>query len=507
VIETGMKTFWRGMLALGAILMILRAANIAYVQHCAQRDGIEYDSTPDTGSYILNSEAMFDGRPMSPLFRERIAYPFLLAVVRGLGLDYRWLPYLTAPLEIPAVLAMALLGWVLTRRRAVAALAAILYALNPNGFQASVLIMPDWLNGQIMLMAIALIMHWALDGHRPSGWAAALLLPVSQMFRPTLFLVAAPLVCLLAKGFFLRERRVLNALLLAAAVAYPAFNLLLNQAVYGVPNLLLSSGFQIHACYVPYVRALERNAEQPESITRLYFDEKHNVSLADPREQLLNPFGATPVHPDFAATYAEVVASSKEYLNQRRGLWFQAGLRGLLSQLLQPPRFSPSPGAAELERFERFMQGEDPADVELRQTWAYPEAPSAMRKMHYAALFFTLCGVLLSIRRLPVGVTLFYAGCTAMIAMASTAAWYDSVRVRLLVDLIYTPILAIGLLSLPAWLGFMALGTVGYGPRRLFGWPHAYVQVTATLITLLTGFVMLRRADPRQDLPARPPPG
>jgi hypothetical protein len=502
-----MKTFWRGLVALGAILMVMRAANIAYVQHCSQRDGIEYYSTPDTGSYILNSEAMFDARPMSPLFRERIAYPFLLAVTRGLGLDYRWLPYLTAPLEIPAVLAMALLGWVLTRRRTVAALAAVLYALNPNGFQASALIMPDWLNGQVMLMAIALLLHWALDGHRPSGWAAALLLPVSQMFRPTLFLVAAPLVCLLAKGFFLRERRVLNVLLLAAAVAYPSFNLLLNQAVYGVPNLLLSSGFQIHACYVPYVRALERNAEKPESITRLYFDEKHNVSLADPREQLLNPFGATPVHPDFAATYAEVVAYSKSYLHQRRGLWLQAGLLGLRSQLIHPPRFSPSPGAAELERFERFMQGEAPEDVPLRRTWAYPEAPSAMRKIHMAALFFALCGVLLSIRRLPVGVTLFYAGCTAMIAMASTAAWYDSVRVRLLVDLMYTPILAVGLLSLPAWLGFFALGTVAYGPRRLFGWPHAYVVVMSSLVTLLTGLVLLRRSGLRKGHREEPPAG
>ena len=116
------KSFWRGMLLLGVVLALLRGANVAYVLHCSQRDGIAYYDGPDTFSYVGNAEAMFDERPMSPLFRERVAYPFLLAAVKAIGLEYSDLLWLTVPLEIPSVLAMALLGLTLTRRKTVAAL-------------------------------------------------------------------------------------------------------------------------------------------------------------------------------------------------------------------------------------------------------------------------------------------------------------------------------------------------------------------------------------------------
>ncbi len=503
----GMTFGWRWLLALGVGLMVLRAVNIAHVLNCSQRDGFEYYSTPDTGSYIANSEAMFDERPMSPLFRERIAYPFLLAAVRSAGVEYRQLLWLTVPLELPCVLAMALLGWVLTKRKTVAAVAAVLYALNPNGYQTSAILMPDWLNSQIMLMAIALLMNWALKGHRASGMAACVLLPISQMFRPTLFLIAVPLLLLLGKTLWMKERRVINALLVAAAVAYPAINLGINTALYGVPTLLLSSGFQMHACYVSFVRAIERNAEKPDSMTRLYFDEKHNVQLADPREQRLNPFGHTPIPADFSDTYADVVGTSKAYLHDRFGLWIQSGLAGVRHQLFIPPRFSPSSSAEQQAQFDQIMAGETPGPIRTTAKGIYPDLSSAMRKIHVVALFFTLAGVMLTIRRFPVGVTLFYAGCTAMIAMASTAAWHDTVRVRLLLDMIYTPILAVGLLSVPAWLCFLSLSVFAYGPRKLFHWPHTYMVASSTVLTILSAVFLLRRSGPRKDASEDESPG
>lgn len=502
-----MTSFWRGILVLGLLLGGLRAANIAYVLHGSQRDGIAYYVTPDTGSYLINSEAMFDERPMSPLFRERIGYPFLMAMARGAGVDSRHLMWLTVPLEVPAVLAMALLGWVLTRRRSVAGLAAVLYVLNPNGFQGSAMLIPDWLNGQFMLMAIALAMDWALNGRRRSGWAACVLLPISQMLRPTLFTVAVPLACLLAKGFWTEGRRALNILLLASAVAYPAVNVAVNQAFYGVPTLMLSSGFQLHACFVSHVRALERNAENPGSMTRLYMEEKHQVQLADPREQRLNPFGHTPIPDDFAEVYADVVKTSNAYLRERMGWWILSGLGGLRYQLSLAPSFNGGLSAEQNDRFLQLIQGQEGGVAGPSAPALYPHLSSLMRKIHKLALFFSLCGVMLTIRRLPLGVTLFYAGCTAIITMACAAAWYDTVRVRLLVDLIYTPILAVGLLSVRAWAGFASLAVFAYGPRKLFGWPPAYMATASSLVTLATAAVLAWRSGPelgRADKPAAP---
>lgn len=471
------RTFWRWMLALGCAAMLLRIANIAYLLHCSARDGIEYYAGADTASNIRNAEALFNARPLAPIFRERITYPFLLAAVKAAGLEYRDLLWLAAPLEIPTVLALALLGLLLTRRQAVAALGAVLYILNPNAFQLSATLMPDWLNGQVMLMGIAALLHWAQRGLRKSALAAGGLLLISQTIRPTLFLIIGPLVLLLWKGFWARERRWGNLLLCAAVLAYPAFNLGLNARLYGVPNLLLSSGFQLQHCYVSYVRALERNAAQPGSIAQMYFEEKHRVISSDPREVATDPYGNNPIHPDFARNYNGLVAESKAYLVARPGLWLQAGYDSVYRQLFYMPRLAP----------------------DARNHGLYPVPSAWLYRLHNPALFFAFCGVFLLIRRLPWGTTLFFAGCTAIAVLGATASWYDTVRVRLLVDLLYAPVIAVGLLSLPAWLCLGGLVAAAYVPRRLFRLSVAYMQVASTIVLVLAAAFLLRISGPKPE--------
>ena len=471
------RTFWRWMLALGCAAMLLRAANIGYLLHCSARDGVEYYAGADTASNIQNAAALFNAQPLAPIFRERITYPFLLAAVKAAGLEYRDLLWLTPPLDIPAVLAMALLGLVLTRRQSVAALGAGLYILNPNAFQLSATLMPDWLNGQVMLMGIAALLHWAQSGRRESALAAGILLAFSQTIRPTLFLVIGPLVILLWKGFWARERRWGNLLLCASVLAYPAFNLGLNARLYGVPNLLLSSGYQLHQCYVSYVRALEQDAVQPGSIAQRYFEEKHRIISSDPRELATDPYGNHPIRPDFARHYRDLVAESKAYLHAHPGLWLRAGCDGIYRQLFYLPRLAP----------------------DARHSHLYPVPSAWVHRLHNPALFFAFCGVFLLIRRLPWGTTLFYAGCTGIIALAVTASWYDTVRVRLLVDLLYTPVIAAGLLSLSAWLCLGSLVAVAYVPRRLFRLPVAYMQVASVIVLLLAAAGLLRKSGPQPE--------
>ena len=467
-----MKSFWRWIFWLGVVSMLLHGANIGYILHCSEQDGVEYYAGADTASYVENSRAMFDARPMSLAFRERIVYPLLLAAVSAAGFEYHQLLWLTVPLELPAVLAMALLGWVLSKRKWVAALGAFIHVVNPNGYLHGATLLPDWFNGQVMLMAIALLMNWAVNGHRKSGLAACVLLPLSQMIRPTLFPVLVPLVLLLGKGLFVRNRLAINALLCACVIAYPAINTAINYRLYGVPGMLLAPGLQLHHGHVSYVRAMKRNAEKPDSMTRLYFDEKHNVALADPREQAVDSYGHNPIRPDFASNYNDIVKTSRAYLRENSWLWIQAGFSGIHRQLFFPPQIEPNPSAAPL----------------------YPDLSSLMSKLHVLALFFIFCGVMLSLRQLPFGVTLFYAGYTAIIAMACTACWYDNTRVRLLLDLLYTPILAIGLLSLPAWFCFGSFAVFAYVPRRLFHFSNTYMTVASTIVLLGSAVFLIRNS-------------
>jgi len=64
-----MKSFWRWIFCLGVVSMFLHGANIGYILHCSEQDGVEYYAGADTASYVENSRAMFDARPMSLAFR------------------------------------------------------------------------------------------------------------------------------------------------------------------------------------------------------------------------------------------------------------------------------------------------------------------------------------------------------------------------------------------------------------------------------------------------------
>ena len=466
------RSFWRWMLALAVATMLARGASVAQILNRSRADGVEYYATADTGSYVANSYAMFDERPMSPIFRERIAYPFLLALARWAGLEHRQLLWLTVPLEVPAVLAMAWLGWLLSRRKAVAALGALLFAASPNAFQHGATLLPDWLNAQVMLMGIALLLDWALEGRRKSAVGACILLPLAQLIRPTLFPVVGPVVLLLAQGFRVPGRRAVNAAICASVMAYPALSAGVNHSLYGVARPMLSAGFQLHHSYVSYVRALRRNAENPQSMTALYFDEKHNVQLADPREVATGAYGHGPIRPDFAENYNGIVESARAYLLENKMLWAQAAAAGIRQQLFAPPAMR---SAAQGGR-------------------ASPAWQAWMRRLHLGALFFATCGAALLVRRLPVGVALFYAGCTGLVVLASAASWHYGVRVRLLAEILYTPVLAAGLLSGTAWKCAAATVAAAYLPRRLLRVPHAYVTVVSAVATAATAILLLRRS-------------
>jgi hypothetical protein len=462
------RTFWRGMLVLGLLSACLHGAHLGYILHCSDRDGVDYYVFPDTRSYRDDSVAMFDERPMSPLFRERIVYPLLLAAAHQLDLPARALLWLPVPMEIPAVLAMALMGLLVSRRKSVAALAAVIYVVNPNSYQISAALMPDWLNAQFALISFALVMNWVLKEDRKSGIAACVMIPITQMIRPTLFPMIVPLLLLLGTSWRGKERRLINGLLCLSALMYPLVNTAINYHLYGVPRPLLAPGLQLHHGYVSMMRAMERNAENPGSLSDLYFDEKHNVALMHPAEIAVAAYWNTPIRQDFASNYHHIVQYSKEFVAARPLMRLTLHRMGAERYFFMYPSFSPG----------------------IKADHLYPDWSSVMRKIHWLALFFTLCGAAWMIGRLNVNVTLFILCWTGVVGLILIGTWHDSVRVRVIIDLLATPFLATGLLSLPAWMGFAALVMAAYVPRRFMGASHYFMLASAALVSAVTAVVL-----------------
>jgi len=473
-----MNRFWRAILILGIVSAVLHGINIAYVLHCSERDGVEYYTFDDTASYINNSRAMFEEQPMSPLFHERVVYSFLLAVVNAAGLPYHSLIWLTVPMEVPAVMCMALLGLLLTRRKYIAVISAVIYVLNPNSYQISASLLPDWLNGQCALISMALTLNWVLNGHKKSGYAACFMIPFTQMIRPTTFPMIVPLLILLfRKDSLASHRRTLNGLLCLSALAYPLLTTAINYSLYGVPRPLLAPGLQLHHGYVSTIRAMLRNAETPGSITEYYFDEKHNVALKHPAEVAIDSYGNSPIRADFASNYYHIVQMSKEIISQHPGLRLEIMLTGAQRYLFFAPSFSPGVNSSHL----------------------YPDWSSTMRKLHWMALVFTLCGAALMVRRLDPRVTLFILCWVGIVGLVLVGTHHDSVRVRLLIDLMFIPFFAVGLLSVPTWISLFSLVLIAYGPRRFLGASHEYMLIASAVVAVISTIVLAAISGKNQD--------
>ena len=75
-----LKRIW---LLLAILSVVIHGAWIQTVRVCMPDCGASPYKYPynmgDSGSYTLSSQALFDSRPMAPLFRERIVFPLFLA--------------------------------------------------------------------------------------------------------------------------------------------------------------------------------------------------------------------------------------------------------------------------------------------------------------------------------------------------------------------------------------------------------------------------------------------
>lgn len=481
------RALWRTWLWLGVASALLHGLNLAYVLHQQRSTGIDLVGVAaDTRFYLNNGEALFDGRWLAPLYRERPLYSFLLGGLPRLGLPVSSVLWITVFLEIPATMAMGLLAWSAFRRRAISVVAALLYVVYPNTYQLGALLMPDLLHLQFGLMAIAASLAWVTLDRKPALWAAALFWPLAHLTRPTLMPAIGLLVLLFDRSTW--RRRAGYAALAAAMMVWPLVNTALNRQWFGVTWPFLAQAELLHSGVVPRMKAWERNKTEG-GITRLYTEEREIVARGNPDWIHLGYFEHKPPPADFGPTFRRLVSSAKEYIGKHPDAFRAVVWDGFVTvAILRPPRFHPQEWADSPDR-ERL----------------YPDWSNALRRLFYVAMLLTLGAVVPAVAGGDRRAVLFLLALAMMTTSAWTTCWWDSHRVRVVFDCLLLPLLALGLCTAGVWAWTAAVLLLGYLPMRL-GWfgPAGLAAVVILLALLQAAIVVNQRLKQRRVSQSRP---
>jgi len=470
------KRLLRVLLVIGLVSAVLHGWRVAEVLRLSDELGVDLTEGPDTPSYTGNAGALLDGRPFSPLFRERVLYASLIAGARILGFRDQSVLWVCVPLEIPAILALGFLAWYVARKPAASVVAAVLYAAYPNTYQVAVVLMPDLLHAQLVVMALALTAAWVEYDRRSFAGLAALLWLMAQVTRPTMFLVVASLPWLLWRTFLVPGRRTISLLLCALTVVYPISMTVSNALRFGIARPSLAGVEYLHSGFVPRMKAMQRNALQPQSMTQLYREEREVIARGDPTWRSLRLFAQEPPLPGFHAAYRELMDRNGAFVRAHRGLYIRASIEGILEQWNKTP-------------------------AALPQEWTLFNVPEELKRPASAwvlrayrlALVLAMFGVALAWARGPRGLVLFTAVSSVPLVMAWTSCWWDSSRVKLVFDLLLLPFAAAAAVCPASWAAVVAAAGLGYLPRKLFGWPESSMWlIIAGVACGLCGWVSWR---------------
>ena len=95
-----------GLFLIGCVSSVLHGYRVFSATRGDEGNAAPSYMSTDSRTYINCSEALFDDRPVPPLFRERAFYHTLLALSKKITGDYVATMWVSVFLEIPAVMAI-----------------------------------------------------------------------------------------------------------------------------------------------------------------------------------------------------------------------------------------------------------------------------------------------------------------------------------------------------------------------------------------------------------------
>ena len=477
-----LKKIW---LLLALLAVVVHGAWIQTVRVCMPEYGASPYKYPynmgDSGSYTLSSQALFDSRPMAPLFRERIVFPLFLAAGIKLGDPTKTL-FLMLPLHGVAVMAICYVAGTLSRRRWVSVLSGLLYVANPSLYNFGINLGPDVLHAQLAIIATALAIAWPRSLRMSLLVGATLAWIVTQLTRPTYYPIALGLAllwwpCLKNPGV-----RRATILALAATLLVPMFFVGTNAIRYGVATPYFAGYENVVKIIPARIRMLKRHAQDPSQLySRLYLEEEERAGQ-DPDYLALQLRVACPTPKDFSLHYRNLMKASLDLIGSNFGLFIRSGIEEL--------------------RLTTMGCGSSPANKIIPANAAFAAAhDSVIRKTTKLALPLFVLGVLMALANRQRRVLAFVFICFALVFAPSVMLWWQGLRTRLPAELLMIPFVALSLGSLPG-LGFIA-GTAlaGYVPFKAFRFPEIYLKWTAWLCFALAALAVIL---PRMRGPRRP---
>ena len=438
----------------------------------------------DSGSYTLSSQALFDSRPMAPLFRERIVFPLFLAAGIKLG-DPTTTLFLMLPLHGITVMAICYIAGTLSRKRWVSILSGLLYVVNPSLYNYGIWLGADVLHAQLAIIAAALAIAWPRSLRVPHLIGASLLWIITQLTRPPFYPIALGLVFLWWPCVKNQRVRWATILALVATLLVPMFFISTNAIRYGVLTPYFGGYENIVKIIPARIQMLKRHSQDPSQIySRLYLEEETRAGQ-NPDYLALRLREASYPSKDFSLNYRNLMQSSLNLIKSNFGLFAKSCLTEF--------------------RLTIVGCGSSPVNllIPLPPRYAAFAAvhDSLIRKATALALPLGLLGLLITFTNRQRRVLAFASIFFALVLIPSIMLWWQGVRFRLPAELFMTPFIALSLGSMPG-LGFIA-GTAlaGYVPFKAFRFPEIYLKWTAWLCFALAALAVIL---PQMRGPRRP---
>lgn len=463
------------------ISVLLHAANLHLFLRYGAQARIDIAAGPDTPTYRQMADNLLAGEAPNPMYQERLLVPLVLAALKILHIhEYAFL-WLVCLLALPATAAAVYLTRLITGHRAGALVGGILFALYPNIFQYETLIETDAVHTYLAVMAVGCTMAYVSERSWRAALGAAVLWPLAQLARPTLFGIAIFIVIILWPLFRLRETRISAMVLCASSVLVPGGLALHNALRFGIPSPSLCQVEMLHVWTIPRMQAITEARETGERISALFYGKIADFRQTDDWRILHGKYEDAG---EFRNVYREILTADRAYLRSNWKTLVETSILEFRQQLSGPLRYYNLYSGVEVEKL-------------------YPDLSAVLWIAFRLGFAFSLLGWGMSLAGKQRAYGLLVAGIFFLTFAPASLSFWAGPRYRMLTDAISIPLVVLAGMQWVAWSAIGLIAVLGYMPMRFMNASTGWFRGIVVIVLAAAGMtlVLKERRTIRQPQP------
>lgn len=301
--------------------------SLARLQH-APDGNTRFWEMPDSNVYFANAQALANGQPWCPMFRDRMVLPFLLYLTHSKPDNPYPFLYLQQILHFIMPLLLSAIAYSLFGKRWIIFLTVFLYLLYEPARIESRIVSTDFIHAFLFVSAV----YWTLKYWERDKWifmfAAAANWSLAMLSRPTFMwecLLVAPILgwkCWIDKASL--PKSICYCILLTIV---PLSLMYANFIRFGIATSSFASFENIHSSLVPSIQTLLRKEDGDPERTSVVFAQQVRQQKA-----MMNNAWATlelwhGKKPDsrehFAQTYTALQRFNRTYIMEHLGAFYK----------------------------------------------------------------------------------------------------------------------------------------------------------------------------------------